>query len=255
MVKIQKSIFVLGFGCLLGLSVGPAFGAPEWNPVRGHGVEIGPQASRLIVGFKVTSDNAVTKTVQRRSQGQSVKITQAKTSEADVLSLAQRTGVAMAGSRQITPSMHVLFLPKTLYGADVNAVLAETAGGSRGAVSPTSTSAAIAHSRAQRSFIRTQLRAPASGQWYMNTPSPHGHGGGRCDHGFVGHRCGRLPGASPPGSTGIVIADVDTGVIDSIIPTCCAQALVAGCCLATISSARISIQPTAQRFRHVSDRK
>ena len=123
MVKIQKSIFVLGFGCLLGLSVGPAFGAPEWNPVRGHGVEIGPQASRLIVGFKATSDNAVTKTVQRLSRAQSVKITQAKTSESDVLSLAQRIGVAVAGSRQITPSMHVLFLPKTLYGADVNTLL------------------------------------------------------------------------------------------------------------------------------------
>ena len=31
----------------------------------------------------------------------------------------------MAKSRQITPSMHVLFLQKTLYGADVEAALAK----------------------------------------------------------------------------------------------------------------------------------
>src|SRR5258708_95189 len=119
MVKVQKSIFVLGFGCVLGLSLGPAVGAQEWNPVRAHGVEIGPEPSRLIVGFKARSDNGVIKTVERHSRTQSVKITQARTSAADVQTLLQRSGVAAAGSRQITPSMHVVFLPKTLYGADV----------------------------------------------------------------------------------------------------------------------------------------
>ena len=93
MVKIQKSIFVLGFGCVLGLSLGPAMAAlPEWNPVRAHGVEIGPEASRLIVGFKASSDNAVIKTVQRHSRAYAVKITQARTTAADVETLLQRTG-------------------------------------------------------------------------------------------------------------------------------------------------------------------
>ena len=172
MVKLQKSIFVLGVGCVLGFSVGPALGAPEWNPVRAHGVEIGPQASRLIVGFKVTSDNAVTKTVERHARAQSVKITQAKTSETDVLSLAQRTGVGVAASRQITPSMHVLFLPKTLYGADVNAALQQLR------ADPSVAFADIDQRRYAHGLPNDPLFSPspnasppASGQWYMNTPS------------------------------------------------------------------------------------
>ena len=210
MVKIQKSIFVLGFGCLLGLSVGPAFGAPEWNPVRGHGVEIGPQASRLIVGFKVTSDNAVTKTVQRHSRAQSVKITQAKTSESDVLSLAQRTGVAVAGSRQITPSMHVLFLPKTLYGADVNAALQKLR------ADPSVRFAAVDQRRYPHSVPDDPEFAPspgtASGQWYLNTPNPS-----VMVEGVATMDLSATDAVSAwnitTGSTGIVIADVDTGVI------------------------------------------
>jgi len=122
MVKIQKPLVLLGVGSVFGLLLGTAAAAaPEWNPIRGHGVEIGPQAGRLIVGFKATSDNAVIKMVRRHSLSEPLKFTQAQTSQADVLSLARRTGIAMAGSRQITPSIHVVFLPQTLYGADVAA--------------------------------------------------------------------------------------------------------------------------------------
>ncbi len=213
MVKIQKSIFVLGFGCLLGLSVGPAFGAPEWNPVRGHGVEIGPQASRLIVGFKVTSDNALTKTVQRHSRAQSVKITQAKTSESDVLSLAQRIGVAVAGSRQITPSMHVLFLPKTLYGADVNTLLEQLR------ADPTVAFADIDQRRHAHGLPNDPLFAatpnaspPASGQWYMNTPSA----ATIMVEGVATQDLSATDAVSAwavsTGSSGTVIADVDNGI-------------------------------------------
>ena len=49
-----------------------------------------------------------------RRQGRVVA--QAQTSSADVGALLARVAVPVAKSRQFTPSMHVLFLPKTLYG-------------------------------------------------------------------------------------------------------------------------------------------
>ncbi len=49
-----------------GLTPGPACaGSPEWNPVRSHPVEIGPQASRLVVGFRATPGNSVIKEINR----------------------------------------------------------------------------------------------------------------------------------------------------------------------------------------------
>jgi serine protease len=201
MVKIQKSIFVLGFGCVLGFNLGPAVAAlPEWNPVRAHGVEIGPEASRLIVGFKASSDNAVIKTVQRHSRAYAVKISQAKTSESDVLSLAQRTGVAVAGSRQITPSMHVLFLRNTLYGADVNAMLEQLR------ADPSVAFADIDQRRHAHALPDDPLFMPtpgATGQWYMQTPTPTGD---------LSATDAVSAWAITTGSTGTVIADVDTGV-------------------------------------------
>ena len=50
-------------------------------------------------------------------------MTQAQTTPADLRALARRVGLDLAKSRQVTPSMHVLFLPKTLYGAEVAAAL------------------------------------------------------------------------------------------------------------------------------------
>jgi serine protease len=211
MVKIQKSIFVLGFGCVLGLILGNALAATaEWNPVTHHAVEIGPQASRLIVGFKATSENAVIKTVQRRSQAVSIKVTQAKTSAADVQSLAQRTGIAMAGSRQVTPSMHVVFLPKTLYGADVNAALQKLR------ADPSVRFASVDERRYPNSLPNDPEYSPnpgtASGQWYMNTPNP-----AVVVEGVSTMDLSATDAVSAwnitTGSTGIVIADVDTGVI------------------------------------------
>ena len=99
--------------------------APEWNPVRTHPVEIGPQASRLIVGFRATGDNAVIKIDQARARRRRPSTSpRRKPPAADVAELrAAAPRSALAGSRQITPSMHVLFLQKTLYGADVDAAL------------------------------------------------------------------------------------------------------------------------------------
>src|ERR1700691_1922234 len=92
------------------LILGPAHAAaPEWNAVRTHSVRIGAEAGRLVVGFRATAGNTVAKAIRRRNRAQSVLIVQARTSDADAAGLARRTGLAMAGSRQITPSTHVLY--------------------------------------------------------------------------------------------------------------------------------------------------
>src|SRR6266849_4978790 len=124
MPGIARLLLALACGGSICLISDPAHAAvPEWNPVRSHAVQLGPEASRLVVGFRATAGNTVVKAVRHRTRAQSVNIVQANTSGADVAGLAQRTGLAMARSRQMTPSMHVLFLQKTLYGADVYAVL------------------------------------------------------------------------------------------------------------------------------------
>ncbi|MGO9931516.1 MAG: S8 family serine peptidase [Steroidobacteraceae bacterium] len=214
MIKAPKWIFALGVGCALGLILGPAAtAAPEWNPVRSHAVEIGPQASRLIVGFKVTSDNAVIKMVRRHSRAQAVKVTQAKTSEADVLGLAQRTGIAIAGSRQITPSMHVVFLPKTLYGADVNTVLAQLRADAAVAFADID-QRRYAHALPDDPLFPATPNAatPASGQWYMNTPSSATIMVEGVPTQDIAATDAVSAWAITTGSTGTVIADVDNGI-------------------------------------------
>src|ERR1700733_2122688 len=113
MFRIATLILIFGVGCCATLSHAGAGGAlPEYNPVRRNPVSIGPEAARLIVGFRTTPGNAVTHTVKSRIKARSIDITEAGTSSADVLSLAQRSGLGMAKSRQITSSMHVIFLTK-----------------------------------------------------------------------------------------------------------------------------------------------
>ena len=124
MPGIARLLLALACGGSICVMAGPARAAvPEWNPVRSHAVQLGPEASRLVVGFRATPANTVVKTIKPRARAQSINIVQANTSDADVAGLAQRTGLAMARSRQMTPSMHVVFLQKTLYGADVKAAL------------------------------------------------------------------------------------------------------------------------------------
>src|SRR5579883_799874 len=65
---------------------------------------------------------AMIETVVRR-QHHEYRVRQAQTSDADVQALVRRAGVPIHHSRQLTPGMHVLFLPHTLYGADVLAAL------------------------------------------------------------------------------------------------------------------------------------
>jgi serine protease len=211
MSGIARLLSVLALGGAACLTHLPAYAAiPEANPVRTHAVEIGPHAGRLVVGFRATTANSVVKTVKSRARPQGVRIVQASTSDADVAGLVQRTGLAMLRSRQITPSMHVLFLQKTLYGADVNKALkalrADTA----------VQFAEVDQRRYPHSLPDDPLFVPspgATGQWYMQPPNA-----------TVVMPDGVTPTqdlsatdavsawAITTGSTGTVIADVDTGV-------------------------------------------
>jgi len=182
----------------------------EYNPVHRPPVSLGPRAHRLIVGFRAMPDSGRTVIVRR----QGGVVAQAQTSSADVTALLARVGVPVAKSRQFTPSMHVLFLPKTLYGADVDAVLA------RLRADPAVKFADVDEIRHIEAvtpndplFLPTvQGNSPASGQWYMNTPSstPIVLEGNTTED--LSATDAVSAWAITTGSPGIVIADVDTGV-------------------------------------------
>jgi serine protease len=189
---------------VLGLILGSAVtAAPEWNPVRSHSVEIGPQASRLVVGFRATPGNSVTRTIRSHAKAQIIRLTQAQTSEADVSSLSVRAGVAVSRSRQLTPSMHVMFLQRTLYGADVDAVL------TRLRSDPAVAFADVDERRYPHAMPDDPLFVPtatASGQWYMLTPSTATPTSDAAATDAVS------AWDITKGSSGTVIADVDSGV-------------------------------------------
>jgi serine protease len=189
---------------VLGLALGSALAAaPEWNQVRSHPVDIGPRASRLVVGFRATSVNSVTKAIRLRAKAQVMSITQAQTSQADVGSLSLRTGVAVSGSRQLTPSMHVVFLHKTLYGADVDAVLRQLR------ADPAVEFADVDERRYPHAMPNDPLfvaTATASGQWYMQKPSTLTPTSDAAATDAVS------AWDITTGSSGTVIADVDSGI-------------------------------------------
>ncbi len=211
MPRIGRPLLALGCACCAALMAAqsPA-AAPEYNPVRKEPIAIGPEAGRLIVGFRATSSNTLAKTVKFARRARSVAVIQAQTSAADVQSLVKRVGLAIARSGQITPSMHVLYLPKTLYGADVlNALAALRA----------DAAVEFATVDGRRYALQTvpndplfQPTAGANGQWYFNNPSTSSIT-------FQGTAYPDLSATdavdawtSTTGSAGIVIADVDTGI-------------------------------------------
>jgi serine protease len=215
MPRIGILLAILGVGCCLMLTQGEASGtSQEYNPVRRSPVAIGPEAKRLIVGFRTTTANVVTHTVKSRLKAQSFKITQANTNSADVARLAQRNGLGISKSRQFTPSMHVLFLMKTLYGADVAATLAKLR------ADPAVQFAVVDQRRYALSlpndplFIPTPPPAspPASGQWYLLAPNPSVVVEGVSTSDLSATDAVDAWGITT-GSAGIVIADVDTGVL------------------------------------------
>ncbi|MGO9514987.1 MAG: S8 family serine peptidase [Steroidobacteraceae bacterium] len=210
MPRIGRLILALGCACCAAGIAGRSLAAePEYNPIRKYPVAIGPETNRLIVGFQATPSNAVTKTVTVARTARSYRITQAQTSRADVAALAQRVGLSVAKSRQFTPSMHVLFLPKTLYGADVEAALAKLR------ADPAVKFAAVDGRRYPLLVPTNPLFAPtpgvASGQWYLNTPGP------ATVEGVATTDYSATDAVSAwnitTGSPGIVIADVDTGIL------------------------------------------
>jgi serine protease len=219
MPGITRLLLALACGGSICLMPDPArAAAPEWNPVRTHAVQIGSEASRLVVGFRATPSNAVVKAIKFRAQAQSVRIVQAQTSGDDVAGLAQRTGVAMAGSRQVTPSMHVLFLQKTLYGTDVSAALKKLR------TDPAVEFADVdqrryAHSAAPDDplfgpppDVATTNTSLRSGQWFMQTPSAATILVNGTPTQDLSATDAVSAWAITTGSTGTVIADVDTGV-------------------------------------------
>jgi serine protease len=192
---------ILGLLIVLGLGATFAATAAEYNPVNTYPVSIGPEMHRIIVGFRATENNSVVQTFKPHDRAQSVTLVQAQTSVADVSSLASRVGLSMKKSRQLTPSMHVILLKETLYGADVESTLSALR------ADPTVEFADIDQRRYPMSLPDDPLfvaTSGATGQWYMQTPSSA--------TGDLAATDAVSAWAITTGNTGTVIADVDTGV-------------------------------------------
>ncbi len=181
-----------------------ALAHPEYNPLARQPVPIGPEAHRLIVGFRATPANTVAQRVPAGQwPGRAVVVRQALTSAGDLAALAHRVHVSMAGSRQLTPSMHVMFLPKMLVGAAVDAALAALR------ADPAVKFADVDERRYPLTLPDDPLFYPsanASGQWYLLTPSNSTATSDAAATDAVS------AWTATTGSTGTVIADVDTGV-------------------------------------------
>jgi serine protease len=202
MRKLKK----LSVICLLGL-VGGSLGAmaapAEWNPVRQHPIQIGPEADRLVVGFKASAANSIIKSIKLRST-RTLQIRQAQTSAADAAGLAQRAGIEISKTRQLTPSMHVMFLPKTLYGMNVTQTLAHLRADPAVAFADVDERRYV-HAVTTPNDPLFQPGASASGQWFMLTPSTA----------TATSDASATDAVSAwnitQGSSGTVIADVDSG--------------------------------------------
>jgi serine protease len=205
---------MVGAGFILSVALGAAAvpaAAAEYNPIRRPPISIGPEAHRLIVGLRASSPSGrVVKTSPRphvRGEG----VTQVGTEPADALALARRARVPVTGSRQFTPSMHVLLLPRTLYGAAVEAALEQLR------ADPAVQFAQVDQIRyAHSATPNDPLFVPSSGangQWYMGTPSsaPVVLEGNTTED-LAATDAVSAWGITTGGSTGLVIADVDSGV-------------------------------------------
>jgi serine protease len=177
---------------------------PEYNPILRRPVSIGPEASRLIVGFRATPGNTVVQTIHAEAaHDKAIEVSQALTSGSDLADLAWRVHLNVTKSRQLTPSMHVMYLEKTLYGADVDAALKALR------ADPAVKFADVDQRRYPLALPDDPLFYPsanAAGQWFMLTPSTLTATSDASATDAVS------AWAITTGSTGTVIADVDTGV-------------------------------------------
>ncbi len=187
--------------------------AAEWNPVRTAPLPIGPQTHRIVVGFRATAANTVVRSIVTRPNRPPARLVQAQTSSADVAGLAQRAGVALARSRQITTSMHVLFLPKTLYGAEVQSTLERLRADP--AVQFAEVDArryALAAPAPNDPLFGPPMPGVSSGQWYLLAPNPSITVEGVTTQDLAATDA-QDAWTVTTGGAGIVIADVDTGVL------------------------------------------
>jgi serine protease len=203
-------------GLALGLSTALA-AAPERNPVVSRTISLGQQTHRLIVGFRATAANRIEQVVPTHRPGGTVRVVQAQTSAADVDALVARTGLPLQKSRQMTPSMHVLFLQREFYGAEVETALAQLR------ADPAVQFAAVDGRRYPLAapapvtpndplFQPTPAgNPPATGQWYLGAPNPTVTVEGVATQDLSATNAVAAWGITT-GSTGVVIADVDTGV-------------------------------------------
>jgi serine protease len=202
--------FRIGAAIVIGLATlwGAATAAgTEFNPVR-RPVSIGPEANRIIVGFAVTAANAAEFEIAARVKSRARSLTEARTHGADVAALALRTRLAVARSRQLTPDMHVLFLPHTLYGAAIVDAL------ERLRRDPAVKFADIDQRRFPLNVPDDPLFEPtagASGQWYMEMPNAAITVDGVQTMDLSATNAVSAWNITT-GSSGIVIADIDTGV-------------------------------------------
>ena len=211
MPRIRRLLLALGCACCAAVAAGQSPAAAlEYNPVRKEPMVIGPEANRLIVGFRATPSNTLAKTVRFARRARSVTVIQAQTSAADVQSLVKRVGLTIARSGQITPSMHVLYMPKTLYGGDVvNALAALRA-------DPAVQFATVDGRRyALQKIPDDPLFQPttgANGQWYFNNPATSSITVSGTIYQDLSATDAVDAWTSTTGTAGIVIADVDTGI-------------------------------------------
>lgn len=200
---VRWRVLALGMlACIAGALIGASARA-EFAPVLRRPVAIGPEASRLIVGFRTTPENAAAQFLPSRTHAAGIVSIQARTSPSDLEGLAARAHLDLAKTRQVTPSMHVVYLTRTLYGAEVDAVL-ETL-----RADPAVKFAEVDRRRYPHSLPDDPLFGPstgAAGQWFMLTPSTATPTSDAAATDAVS------AWAITTGSTGTVIADIDTGV-------------------------------------------
>ncbi len=197
--------------------------AQEWNPVRRAPIAIGPEASRIIVGFKVTASNAMVTSIAAHAHLQARRVVQARTWPRDAIALANRAGISVATTRQLTPSLHLLVLRRTLYGAEVARALAKLR------ADPAVAFASVDHRRFALQAVTpddplfpssgttvcdpsvgcTPTQSYANGQWYLRAPPATATS---LDNDLAATDAVDA-WAVTTGSPGIVIADVDTGVL------------------------------------------
>ena len=180
--------------------------SPEYDPVRRApvAVAVGPEAARFIVGLRATAANAGVDPVRSRPGRPPVEFRQAHTRTTDAADLAGRVQLALSAVRQLTPSMHLLVLQKRLYGADIDTALKALR------ADPAVRFAAVDERRYAHAIPDDPLFAPtagATGQWFMATPDATTPGADAAATDAVS------AWDLTTGSTGTVIADVDTGVL------------------------------------------